>query len=46
VQAHHVGGAQQFGQGGQLAGVAQRQLAEHVHEDHLHAQRFGQHRQL
>jgi hypothetical protein len=46
MQGHDIGLAQQLLQIGGLARIAQRQLGDHVVEDDLHAQAFGQHRQL
>ncbi len=46
VQGDDIGHAQQVGQAGDLGRVAQRQLGQGVIEEHLHAQAFGQDRQL
>ncbi|KPX97577.1 Uncharacterized protein ALO61_05256 [Pseudomonas savastanoi pv. nerii] len=46
VQGNDIGHAQQLVQAGHLSRVAQWQLGQRVVEVHLHAQAFGQHRQL
>ena len=46
MQADDVALAQQRMQVVHLARIAQRQLVDHVVKRHLHAQPFGQHRQL
>ena len=46
MQGDDVGPRQQVVQAGRCTGIAQRQLGFHVVEDHLHAQRFGQHADL
>ncbi|CAM4433948.1 hypothetical protein STPA111741_17515 [Stenotrophomonas pavanii] len=46
VQGDDVGAGQQVVQAGRGTRIAQRQLGFHVVEDHLHAQRFGQHADL
>ena len=46
MQRDDVGQAQQLVQAGDLGRVAQRQLGQRVEEEHLHAQAFGQYRQL
>ncbi len=46
VQGDDIGHAQQLVQARHLSGVAQRQFGQRVVEVHLHAQTFGQYRQL
>ncbi|MCY1172855.1 hypothetical protein D9M73_129990 [compost metagenome] len=46
MQGDDVGHAQQLVQVAHLGGVAQRQLGHGVIEEHLHAEGFGQYRQL
>ena len=46
MQGNDVAHAQQVVQVADLGGVAQRQLGDHVVEEHLHAHGFGHYRQL
>ncbi len=46
MQGDDIGLLQQRMEVGGLVRIAQRQLGDHIMEHHLHAQAFGQHRQL